>query len=346
MDILDDLEKIKKIDKENALGSISAMPEQLLQAWKETKKIKAPKDYRKARNIVIAGMGGSALGGRIVKSLFEKKLKIPLIINTEYQLPMFVNKNSLVIVASYSGNTEETLSCLTDALKRKAKIFAVTTNGKLEERIKKGEFPGLIFSPKYNPLGFPKTAIGYSIGLILGVLSQLGYLPLKNKEFKNALEDFKKTDIKASAKKIAKSLKGKVGVFIASEHLKGAVHAFRNQINEIAHSFSVHFDLPEMNHHLVEGFASPKEAKKHLAYFFFNSNFYHQRVTIRYPLTRDILKTLGIANFECEMKGKSPLAQVFELVNLGGFVSFYLSILKKEDPGPEPWIIFLKKRLV
>lgn len=345
MDILDDLEKIKKIDKGNTLDSIEAMPEQLLAAWKETKKIKISKDYRNAKNIVITGMGGSALGGRIVKSLFEKELKVPLFINTEYQLPGFVDKNSLVIVASYSGNTEEMLSSLEDALKRKAKICAVTTNGKLEERIKKGEFPGLIFPPRYNPLGFPKTAIGYSIGLILGILSLFGYIPLKEREFIDALAEFKKIDIKGPAKKIARKLLGKIGTFVASEHLKGAIHAFRNEINEIAHAFSVYFDLPEMNHHLVEGLASPKEAKDYFVYYFFNSKFYDDRVKRRYPITREVLDKLGITNFEYQLKSRTILAQAFELVNLGGFVSFYLSILKREDPGPEPWIIFLKKKL-
>lgn len=345
MNILDNLEKIKKIDKGNTLGSIEAMPEQLSAAWKETKKIKVSKDYRNAKNIVITGMGGSALGGRIVKSLFEKKLKVPLFINTEYQLPGFVDKNSLVIVASYSGNTEEMLSSLEDALKRKAKIFAVTTNGKLGGRIKKGEFPGLIFPPRYNPLGFPKTAIGYSIGLILGILSLFGYIPLKEREFIDALAEFKKIEIKNPAKKIARNLLGKIGIFVASEHLGGAVHAFRNQINEIAHAFSVFFDLPEMDHHLIEGFASPEEVKDYFVYYFFNSNFYHQRVIKRYPATREVWSKQGVVNYEYQLKAESTLAQVFELVNLGGFVSFYLSILKEEDPGPEHLLIYLKKKL-
>lgn len=345
MNILDDLEKIKKLDKSNALGSIEAFPEQLKQAWEETRKFEIPADFQKASNIVITGMGGSALGGRIVKSLFEKELKVPFFINTEYQLPGFVNQNSLVIVPSYSGNTEETLSCLADAQKRKAKIFAITTNGKLGEKIKTKEVLGLIFNPDHNPLGYPKTAIGYSIGLILGVLSRLEYVSLADEEFLEAVEDFRKIDIKNPAKKIAKNLLGKIGIFIASEHLKGAVHGFRNQVHEIAHSFSVYFDLPEMDHHLIEGFASPEEAKNHSVYYFFNSSFYHEGVAKRYPATREVWSKQRVTNFEYQLKSKSALAQVFELVNLGGFVAFYLSILKGEDPGPEPLLISLKEKL-
>jgi len=345
MNILDDLEKIKKLDKSNALGSIEAFPEQLKQAWEETRKFEIPADFQKASNVVIAGMGGSALGGRIVKSLFERELKVPLFVNTEYQLPGFVNQDSLVIVPSYSGNTEETLSCLADAQQRKAKIFAITTNGKLGEKIKAKEVSGLIFSPKYNPLGYPKTAIGYSIGLILGVLSRLEYISLTEEEFFEAVEDFRKIDIKNPAKKIAKNLLGKIGVFVASEHLKGAVHGFRNQVHEIAHSFSVYFDLPEMDHHLIEGFTSPEEAKDYFVYYFFNSSFYHERVAKRYPATREVWSKQGVANFEYQLKSKSHLAQVFELVNLGGFVALYLSILKGEDPGPEPLLISLKEKL-
>jgi len=345
MKLLDNFAKIRKIDKNNAFGSIQAVPKQLEAAWRQAQKIEVPPEATNAKNIIVAGMGGSALGARVIKSLYERELRIPLLIRTEYQLPEFVNQDSLVIIASYSGNTEETLSCLEDALQRKAKIFAYTTGGHLGEKIKTGKIKGLIFKPKLNPLGFPKTAIGYSIGLILGVLARFNYLLLEEDEFFEAVKELKKINLQKPAQEISRNILGKIPIFIASEPFVGALHAFRNQINEIAHTFSVYFDLPEMNHHLVEGFASPEPLKKNGVYYFFNSQFYQPPVEKRYPLTQEILTKLEVTNFEYHLQAKTILAQAFELVNLGGWTAFCLSLLKNEDPGPEPWILYLKKRL-
>jgi glucose/mannose-6-phosphate isomerase len=354
MSILDNLAKIKKFDQSNSLGSIEAFPKQLEQMWEELNQREIPPDSANAKNIVIAGMGGSAMGGRITQSFGEKELKIPLFINTEYQLPGFVNGDSLVIVASYSGNTEETLSCLAEAQKRKAKIFAIATGGKLAEEIKAGKITGFIFTPKFNYTGYPKTAIGYSLGSILAILSRFGYLSLKNESLMKAIDELVKIREKFlpdaplgqnPAKKIASTLVGKMGIFIASEHLKGATYALKNQINENAHSQALFFDLPEMNHHLVEAFSNLKEAKKDLVYHFLYSSLYHPRVKIRYPITQPLIKKQGFSVFEYQLRSKEALAQVFEVVQLGGFISFYLSILNQEDPGLEPWIPYLKKEL-
>lgn len=345
MNLLDDLQHIKKLDRNNSFDSIKAMPEQLLAAWQTAKKLQTATAYRQATKIVFTGMGGSALGARVVESLFEKQFKVPFFIRTEYQLPEFIDQKTLVIVASYSGNTEETLSAYEEALARRAMVFVYTSGGKLGEEIKKGKVPGLIFKPALNFLGYPKTALGYSLGMILGILTQLGYLPLTEKDLFAAGNELKKIKLQALAQKMARDLAGKIGVFVASEHLKGAAYAFRNQVCEIGHAFANYFDLPEMNHFLVEGFASPQEAKDYFSYFFFSSSLYSQSVTKRYPLTQEILDKLKIANFEYQLQTKNKLAQALELVNLGGLTAFYLSILKNEDPGPEPWIIYLKAKL-
>ncbi|HUS52307.1 MAG TPA: SIS domain-containing protein [Candidatus Bathyarchaeia archaeon] len=354
MKILDDLGAMKKIDQSNSLGSITAFPQQLRQNWDQISKLKTPSECEGAKNIVVAGMGGSAIGGRIARSLGEKELKIPFYVNTEYQLPEFVDETSLVVVASYSGNTEETLSCLADAKKKKAKIWAMATGGKLAEEIKGGKIPGFIFAPKDNYTGYPKTAIGYSLGGILGILSRLGYLHLKNDSFNHALVELEKASQdflpEASldenpAKKIASTLVGRIGIFISSEHLQGAAYAIKNQINENAHSQALFFDLPEMDHHLIEAFSNLKKAKKDLFYHFINSDLFYSRVKIRYPITQKLLKKQGFFVAEYNLKSKNKLGQIFETVQLGGLVSFYLSILNNEDPGWEPWIPFLKKEL-
>lgn len=353
MNILDDIEEFKKLDPSRTLDSIQAFPKQLEHAWKQSQKIIPPAEFKKAKNVIVTGMGGSALGGRITKSLFEDEIKIPFFINTEYQLPGFINSETLVIVASYSGNTEETLSSFNHAKKAKTMIFGITTGGKLGEEIRHG-LPGLIFQPKYNFLGYPKTAIGYSLGTLLGVLSKMELINLTSKQFFQDLNEFKKIQKnflaetpfrQNSAKKLAKYLQGKIGVFVASEHLKGAAWTAKNQINENAHSHALLFDLPEMNHHLVEAFNNPIKVKPLLAYLFLSSPDYFSRLNAHYQVSQQILKKIKSPNQQYQTECRNKLAQAFEIIQLGGFISFYLSVLNNQDPGPEPWIIYLKKHL-
>ena len=335
---------MKKLDPGRTLDSVKAFPKQLKQIWQETKKLKLSTNYQKAKNLVLAGMGGSALGGRIVKSLFENQLRIPFQLVTEYQLPKFVNSESLVIVASYSGNTEETLACLSEAQKRKAMIFGLTTGGKLAEKIKKG-LPGMIFKPKFNFLGYPKTAIGYSLGALIGFLAKSGFIQLTDSQFEKALKEFEKVDLESAAKKIAANFQDKISVVVSSEHLNGAAWAFRNQINEIAHYYSLFFVIPAMNHHLVEAFSQPEGAKKGLCYLFFRSNQYFSRNQQRYQISQQLLNQQKIKNWEYALQSQNKLAQVLEIVQLGGLTAVYLSFLNQQDPGPEPWIIYFKKSL-
>src|SRR5437016_4960837 len=134
--MLDDLAQIAKLDKGNINGSIEHLPEQIEDAWVAVKNLQIPDDYSRVKNIVVAGMGGSALGGRIVHYLEFRNLRTPIEVTTNYHLPNYVNEDSLVILSSYSGNTEETISAATDALKRRAKVIGIATGGKLAEMLK------------------------------------------------------------------------------------------------------------------------------------------------------------------------------------------------------------------
>jgi len=350
MNFLDDLPQIKKLDPSRAYDSIAAFPQQLADAWEQVTKSPSANHFSSCQGIFLAGMGGSALGGRVIQSLFENELTIPFQVVTEYQLPAAVDHNSLVIIASYSGNTQETLSCLADAAKRRAQIFAITTGGQVGEKINNG-LPGVIFQPLYNYLGYPKTAIGYAVGSLLGFLNQIGVVKI---DFAAALGELKAVQKKFlvetpteknPAKQLAEFLQNKIVVWVASEHLRGAAYTARNQINEIAHHFSLFFDLPEMDHHLVEAFGQPEAAKSDLAYIFINSHRYHPRVQSRYPITQKIIQEHQTKVISYPPQTTSQLAQAWEIIQLGGFTSAYLSFLNHQDPGPEPWILKLKEAL-
>lgn len=246
MQSLDDLTQIEKLDKGGILNSISELPNQLEQAWEEVKVLHFGKLLGEVQNIVVAGMGGSALGGRIVDSLFNDRLRVPIEIITDYHLPNYVNSKTLVILSSYSGNTEETIAATNDALSKKAQIFIVTTGGKLAELIKKEDLIGYIFKPIHNPSNQPRMGLGYSLGIILALLGKNNFITVTEEEVKRVIkttEEFvhefgvRIPESKNIAKSIAKSLHNKSINLMASEHLTGVSYAFKNQLNENSKTF-------------------------------------------------------------------------------------------------------------
>jgi glucose/mannose-6-phosphate isomerase len=351
---LDSSEDINRIDRGGVLSSIVRLHKQFEQSWQEINKLAEPKECSLANNVVIAGMGGSALGGRIVDFLSEKKIRVPVEVFTQYYLPNYVNKNSLVIVSSYSGNTEEALYCANHALNNGAKIFGITTGGKLGELLKENNTPCYIIDAKENPCGQPRMALGYSIGSILAILSKCSFISLSNEEVISAIKD---TDVFVKefgvdqkerqnlAKTYAKRLHNRIPVLVSSEHLIGACHAFKNQLNEGSKTFSIMFDIPELNHHLMEGLRNPLKIRDLLCFLFFESNLYSNRVKMRYSVTKEVVEKNGIKTLSYIMRSQKKLNQIFELLVFGSFVHFYLAMIYGINPLPIPWVDYFKKKL-
>src|SRR3989344_5000344 len=144
--MLDDKAKISALDSQNMLGSIQLLGKQVEEVLALAKKVKVPDSYKKANNLVVLGMGGSALGAHLIKSVFLESLKIPVEIVNGYQAPGFVNEKSLVIASSYSGSTEEIISSVADAKNKKAKIIVICSGGKLADWAKQNQIPSLVFT--------------------------------------------------------------------------------------------------------------------------------------------------------------------------------------------------------
>ena len=282
------------MDSLNVFSSVTKFPDQVEQVIKDFPHFVIPDIFKSAKNIVLAGMGGSALGGRIVLALERENLKIPFQICTEFQLPHYVNQDSLVIISSYSGNTEESLSCLDEAIARNAKIFAITAGGKLGQMIKDQKLAGYIINPLNNPSNQPRMSLGYSTTIISLFMSACGFFLLPDDL--NQLPEYLKTKAQnlEYLNSLAKHLAGKIPVFVISEHLKGSIHALKNQINENAKHFACYFDLPEINHHLLEGLSYPKTNPENLFFVFIKSEHYHPEVKKRYALTEEAIKKQNI----------------------------------------------------
>jgi glucose/mannose-6-phosphate isomerase len=290
-------------------------------------------------------MGGSALGGRVLAYLERQALKIPIVVSTEYHLPNFVNQKSLVIISSYSGNTEETISSLGEARTRNAQIYVLTSGGKLAEIAKSQNLPYYIFDPIHNPSTQPRMGLGYDIMAVIMLLVRCQLIhPQENI---SQLPDYlnNKQQDSDSYANLAGNLKNKIAILVASEHLKGAVHCFKNQLNENAKNMSALFDIPELNHHLLEGLSYPNTNPSDLHFVLFKSDHYHPEVKKRYPITTEVLKKQNIGFTEIKITGPTHLFEAMELIQMGGFVSYYLSQINGVDPGPIPWVDYFKDQL-
>lgn len=354
MHTLDNLAAIGRLDKSNMLESIALLPRQIEQAWGETQKLKIPANYKKVNKVVINGMGGSGLGTHLIRSVYYKKLKLPLGNIHSYDLPGLVDKNTLYIMSSYSGATEEVLATFREAKRRGAKILGLTAGGELAELINSGQIPGYLFKPQYNLCDQPRIGLGYAVAGLLGLLYKCGVVSVSTKEIKDSLallfklnEEFSaRTDFSCNpAKKLAAELQDKIPVIIASEFLAGNAHVLANQVNENAKNFSAYFLISELNHHLLEGLAHPQTNRKNLYFLFLESQLYHVRNRRRYEITKKIISQnkIGYANYL--VPGGNELAQACATLLFGSYLSFYLAMLNNLDPAAIPYVDQFKEQL-
>ncbi|HKY74437.1 MAG TPA: bifunctional phosphoglucose/phosphomannose isomerase [Patescibacteria group bacterium] len=351
--ILDSRKDIGALDVQNVLGSIEHLPDQIEHAWSDTKAIQVSDAYKKVHKIVVSGMGGSALGAHVIKTLFKDTLKQPLEIVNHYELPEYVDKDTLVVLSSYSGTTEETLISAEDAKKRGAKIAVITAGGKLEEFANKEGCLLYKIVPAHNPSNQPRMAIGYSVFGQLGLFNAMGLISIFDSEVAELVALLRKnakllnpdSKEKNTAKFLAYSAFDKMVALIGAEHLEGALHVFNNQLNENAKNFTDYLVVPELNHHYMESLSFPKHMKDSVLFLVFNSNLYSPRVQKRIPLTIDVINQNGFTAEMVQTVWKTKMQQVWEAIQLGAFTNFYLAMLNGINPAPIPWVDYFKKKL-
>ncbi len=343
-----------KLDKGDVYGSVLALPRQIASLWEETKSIKMTKGCRLVDNVVVVGMGGSALGARVIEAIGRDRLSLPMVIVNDYHLPAYVDERSLVILSSYSGGTEEILAAAEEALSKKAQVVVLTMGGKLAEIAQKNQWSLLKLSEGDNPSNQPRMAIGMNVMACLRILERCGHIEVEDKEVIEVVEILKKqqrglvieSGFKENvAKQLATKIKNKGVILVAGEHLTGAVHVFKNQLNENAKTFSVRFDLPELNHHLLEGLGFPKSLRENMHFVLFDSEIYSVKIRKRLALTEEVIVKQGYSITKIKPEARGILGQVWETIFFGEFVSFYLAMLYKIDPQPIPWVDYFKQKL-
>ncbi len=347
---LDNWKLFQKIDPDDMLGRIAELPQQCRDAWRNVQGFELPPEYRQANKIVILGMGGSAIGGDLLRVLAEPECALPIVTNRDYTVPAFVNAQTLVIASSYSGNTEETLSAFAQARERGAKLLAVTTDGELARRARELGAPLLTFSYKSQP----RAALGYSLVSLIGVVQKLGFIGDRAADLEEAVAVMEalQEEIGAAiptaenpAKQLAERLRGCLPVVYGAGYLSEVAHRWKTQFNENAKAWSFFEQMPELNHNAVVGYQFPQELADKVAVVMLTSSLDHPRHRVRFRVTREILDRRGVA---CEMvsaRGQSPLAQMLSAIHFGDYVSYYLALLYEVDPSPVEIIGYLKERL-
>lgn len=353
---LDNLNQIKKLDKSEVCKSIETLPDQIRQVLDEARLIKVPREYSKINQVIVNGMGASNLGAGIIKAVFSDQIKVPINIIPGYEIPASVDKNTLYIISSYSGSTEEPLSVYEKVKKRGAKIMAITSQSgnKLEKLMVKENIPGYIFKPEFNTSAVPRVGLGYNVFGTAVMLAKAGLFKIDIKEMKDIvasmeiwsrglrLEEKTKFNL---GKILAKEIQEKIPVAVAAEFLTGNLRVLRNQFCESGKNFGCYLTIPELNHYAMEGLEFPKSNNKNLIFFFINSDLYHPRNKKRMELTKKIVIKNKIKFVEHRLISKTKLGQALELLQLGSWTSYYLGILNKKDPATNPWVDWFKNEL-
>jgi len=348
MSAIETVERIRKGDPEGMLDRIKELPKQVRDAWAISQKAQVPPAFGDVRSIVVAGMGGSAIGGDLAAALVAGELTVPMSVHRDYGLPAYAGRDSLVIASSYSGNTEETLSSFEEARKRGAKVIAITTGGRLAELATAAGFPLVTFSYAARP----RATLGYSLTLVLGVLSRMGLVRDLASDVETALADIAKLQERVhegartnDAKKLAAALAGKV-VFVYGAGAMGVMaRRVKGQWNENAKNWAAFDVLPELDHNAVVGFPQPPIAKQALAVLILRSSHDLGRHRVRWEVTKELLDQAGIEHHSVELPGATALSEVLQMTYFSDHVSFYVALLNGADPSPNRSIDFLKDRL-
>lgn len=347
---LDNWTLFQKIDPDDMLGRIAELPQQCHDAWANVQSLELPPKHRQVNKIVVLGMGGSAIGGDLLRTLAEPECALPIVTNRDYTVPTFISAETLVIASSYSGNTEETLSAFEEARKRGAALLAITTDGKLAQRARELRVPLLTFRYQSQP----RAALGYSLVSLIGVVQKLGFIGDKSDNLEEAITvmDTLQKEIRETipvtknpAKQLAKRLYGRLPVVYGSGYLAEVAHRWKTQFNENAKAWSFFEQLPELNHNAVVGYQFPKGLAERILVVMLTSSLKHPRNRVRLQITQEILTRHRVSCETIEAHGKSPLAQMLSAIHFGDYVSYYLAMLYEVDPTPVKVINYLKKRL-
>jgi glucose/mannose-6-phosphate isomerase len=346
--ILDNLDEIKRIDKSDMVSFCVEAPKHYAEAAKTAKTVSI--SYPQPQGIIVAGMGGSAIGGELLKDWARDKIAVPIEVCREYSLPAYANKNTLVFVVSYSGETEESLSVFLDAIKRKCMIVCISSEGVLHEFAEKLNVPHLCVPSGMAPratlpyLFMPLPILLEKIGLVsdvtleisetIKILRQVSDSNSPKKPFKDNL-----------SKKLASNICGTVPVIYGFGIYRAVAQRLKTQFNENSKVPAKWEFFPELNHNEIVGWEAVKELAKYFSVILIRDDDESEAMRQRIQATKELICKESVKVFEVQSVGKSRLAKMSSVICTGDFTSVYLAIMRGIDPTPVKTITLLKEKM-
>ena len=347
---LDDIERLD-LDTQGMFGHIRNLGTELIRAWDSTEEMELPPGAERAKGVVIAGMGGSATAADYFAAICNVSSEIPVVVSRGYTLPNWVDGETLVVISSYSGNTEELLASYDDAWKRGATMMAMTKGGQIGARAESDGVP--VYRLDYEAQ--PRAALAHSLAPLLRLGLLLGITGVANDEVEAAGElhrDFVETEFDPSipeaqnlAKEEARALHKRFPLILGAEHLAPVASRYKNQIAENGKALGAADILPEANHNLIVGLATARDLVDRLSVVALVSHLQHPRTQLRMALTMGYFAEQGIPVTGQLVRGNTILEQLLTGTAWGDYVSCYLGLLNGQDPSPVPPIDRLKKEL-
>ncbi|MFA6190343.1 MAG: bifunctional phosphoglucose/phosphomannose isomerase [Candidatus Staskawiczbacteria bacterium] len=314
------------IDKLNMREVIIKSPEQLIKGLEIAKNIKIEGTFK---NVIICGIGGSALPANILSSVVTTK--VPLYVHRDYNLPVTANEDSLIVCISYSGNTEETVSALEEALNKNITAVAIATGGKIEKICEQHNI-----ALAKIPAGIqPRSATGYLFSTLSTILNNCGIIDDLSEDILNTAKELEKKnlDLEKEGKTLAKKMAKKIPIVYASNNFKIAARIWKIKFNENSKIPAFHNYFPELNHNEMVGFTDKKNVEAFYVLIIKDKQD-HARTLKRMNLMSLILKKKGVKNSFIETVEGSMMLRLFEVLLLGDWTSYYIAINNNVDPTP------------
>ena len=337
---------VKKYDPQNQFEVLKNSYQQIEFAWNNEIKIYGS-NVSEISNIIISGLGGSAISADLIKNYLADELSVPLIVNRNYNLPKFAGKNTLFIASSYSGNTEETISALQQAIKLGCKIISITTGGEIEAISNKENIPCIKVQKGFQP----RYSLGLSFFTLLKVFQEIKLINDQSLIVEKIKTNWKENGIAFtkegnSAYTIAESLIGFIPVIYSVADSTNAVgYRFKCQLNENSKLHAFHNEVPEMNHNEIIGWESYHEKIFHSKIVIIKDETYHPQIKKRFNILVDIFAKTGVETVELKSNEELFKVRLLDLIYLVDWISYYAGILRGYDPSEIDNIHMLKEKL-
>jgi glucose/mannose-6-phosphate isomerase len=338
------------IDQQNYMEEIENLPTQLDDAYQRGLTLDLP-PWQGIQKVLIAGMGGSAIGADLLVAYTAPHSGLPIIVQRNYSLPAWAaGPDTLVVASSHSGNTEETLAAFDQALQNGAHLLALCTGGKLAEKARQSGIALWTFQHE----GQPRAAVGFSFGLLLALLTRLDMLPDPSPELAETIKAMRnqqgslRADIPVAqnlAKRLAGQMAGRWVMVFGADVLEPVARRWKTQVNELAKAWAQFEILPEADHNALAGLSQPESSLSAAMAIFLRASSNHPRNLQRIELTQQAYLLEGVNTDVVKAQGPSALAHQWTALHLGDYVGYYLAMLYEIDPTPIPALEGFKKKL-